>query len=86
MTLARPGVVALPEERFTGAERDGLICFGEDGDAIPTIKVYLHEARTGPWRVPGGRIRRSATTSERRRRSWRSSPKRRPSTPPSLKR
>lgn len=38
---------ALPAERFEREREEGLIWFGVDGDAMPTHKVYLAEARQG---------------------------------------
>ena len=38
---------ALPEERFLRERTEGLIWFGPDGNAMPTKKVYLSEARSG---------------------------------------
>lgn len=38
---------ALPQERFEEERRVGEIYFGADGDAMPTRKVYLRDAKEG---------------------------------------
>lgn len=38
---------ALPKQRFEDEREKGLIWFGADGNAMPTKKVYLSEAREG---------------------------------------
>src|SRR5262249_32105464 len=38
---------ALPQARFERERTDGSIWFGADGDAMPTRKVFLSEAREG---------------------------------------
>ena len=38
---------SLPPERFASERAAGNIYFGKDGDAMPTKKVYLSEARDG---------------------------------------
>lgn len=38
---------ALPQERFEREREQGLIWFGAEGNAMPTRKVYLAEAREG---------------------------------------
>lgn len=38
---------SLPPERFTEERQAGRIYFGQSGDAMPTKKVYLSEARDG---------------------------------------
>lgn len=52
---------ALPEEEFARQRELGEIYFGRDGDATPTKKVYLKDARDGviartwwPYREVGG--------------------------------
>jgi adenine-specific DNA-methyltransferase len=51
----------LPLERFKAEREAGLIYFGKNGDAMPTKKVYLKDARTGviarswwPYKEVGG--------------------------------
>jgi adenine-specific DNA-methyltransferase len=52
---------ALPQERFEAERRAGDIYFGVDGDAMPTRKVYLKDAKQGvlartwwPYKEVGG--------------------------------
>lgn len=52
---------ALPKARFEAERKAGLIWFGNEGDAMPTKKVYLSEAREGviarswwPYKEVGG--------------------------------
>ena len=52
---------ALPQERFNEERTAGNIFFGKDGDAMPTKKVYLKDARDGviartwwPYKEVGG--------------------------------
>jgi adenine-specific DNA-methyltransferase len=52
---------SLPKERFDAERADGLIWFGAEGDAMPTRKIYLSEAREGvlartwwPYKDVGG--------------------------------
>lgn len=38
---------SLPKEKFEDERKNGLIYFGKNGDAIPTKKVYLKDAKKG---------------------------------------
>jgi len=38
---------SLPQEKFEDERKNGLIYFGKNGDAIPTKKVYLKDAKKG---------------------------------------